>query len=207
MKDSDKLIDAIDAVLPQTQCRLCQYQGCRPYAQAIVEQGEQIDRCLPGGTAVLTQLAQLVHQDPQLYWQTMTEKAKPPLVAVIRESECIGCTKCIQACPVDAIIGASKQMHTIIADACTGCELCVEPCPVDCIDLIPAEKSAIAFKEKSRQRFLDRNQRINQQQQQQQISHHAKKSSSRDNMIQEILARNQNKKSQENISGVWDSPE
>lgn len=129
-------IESVDELLPQTQCQLCNYPGCRPYAEAIVKKGERIDRCLPGGVKTLIELASLLNQDATPYINEMKKKAKTPLVAVIREDECIGCTKCIQACPVDAIIGASKQMHTVIADVCTGCELCIEPCPVDCIDLI-----------------------------------------------------------------------
>lgn len=129
-------IDQVDALLPQTQCGLCTYGACRPYAQAIVENNEQINRCPPGGTKTLIALAELTQQDPESYLEEMERIAKKPSVAIIREDECIGCTKCIQACPVDAIIGAAKKMHTILTDQCTGCELCIEPCPVDCIDMI-----------------------------------------------------------------------
>ena len=129
-------VETINEVLPQTQCKLCTYEGCKPYATAIVEHGDQIDRCLPGGVRVLKKLAELTHQDITPYLATMQTKQKPQLVAKIREAECIGCTLCIQACPVDAILGAAKQMHTIMSDECTGCELCLAPCPVDCIDLL-----------------------------------------------------------------------
>ena len=129
-------ITAIDRLLPQTQCGLCEYDGCKPYATAIVNEGEQIDRCLPGGIRVLKTLGEALNLDPSPYYSDMSNKQKPPLIAVIREDECIGCTKCIQACPVDAITGAAKLMHTIMASECTGCELCIEPCPVDCIDMI-----------------------------------------------------------------------
>ena len=110
----------IEALLPQTQCELCEHPGCKPYATAIAEQGERIDKCLPGGVAVLKDIAQLLNVDPEPYIPDMLEKQKPDLLAVVREADCIGCTKCIQACPVDAIIGAAKQMHTIITDACNG---------------------------------------------------------------------------------------
>ncbi|HIX61163.1 MAG TPA: RnfABCDGE type electron transport complex subunit B, partial [Candidatus Halomonas stercoripullorum] len=127
-----ELIEAIDALLPQTQCGKCGFDGCQPYAEAIAT-GEPINRCPPGGEATLSRLAELTGQ-PLL---PLEQPAQLPLTAVIREAECIGCTKCIQACPVDAILGASKRMHTVIVDECTGCELCVAPCPVDCIDMAP----------------------------------------------------------------------
>lgn len=126
----------IDAVLPQTQCGLCGHGGCMPYAEAMFFHGEDINLCPPGGIPVLHQLGKLLNKDAASHEREMREKAKPKLLAVIREAECIGCTKCIQACPVDAILGSSKSMHTVISDECTGCELCVAPCPVDCIDLV-----------------------------------------------------------------------
>lgn len=125
-------IQAIDALLPQTQCGKCGHPGCKPYAQGIA-QGEAINKCPPGGVETLQALARLL-QRPEL---PLALPAVPPQRVVIREAECIGCTKCIQACPVDAIVGAAKLMHTVIADECTGCELCIAPCPVDCIDLLP----------------------------------------------------------------------
>ncbi len=124
----------IDALLPQTQCGKCKHPGCLPYAQAIAA-GEAINHCVPGGDEVITALAELTGQPPLAldpdYGQTLPTR----LVAYIREEECIGCTKCIQACPVDAIVGASGMMHTVIAADCTGCDLCVAPCPVDCIEM------------------------------------------------------------------------
>lgn len=126
----------IDELLPQTQCGQCSYGGCRPYAEAIINQHELINRCPPGGTKVLRALGDLLHQDVTPFIAEMQEKQQVPAIAKIREAECIGCTKCIQACPVDAIIGSAKQMHTILTDECTGCGLCIDPCPVDCIDLI-----------------------------------------------------------------------
>lgn len=163
MKENLNLIDEIDNLLPQTQCRLCSYSGCRPYAEALIKKGERIDRCLPGGTKTLKAIADLLQQDPNPYIPEMENKAKPTQLAVIRENECIGCTKCIQACPIDAIIGASKQMHTVIADICTGCELCVEPCPVDCIDIVNipdrSNEQQKHIAEKSRQRYHQHQQR------------------------------------------------
>lgn len=137
MKEHILSVEIIDDILPQTQCGLCGFNGCRPYAQAMVHHGEAINKCLPGGIKTLVELAELFQVDPSADFADMEKKAKPAVVAKIRESDCIGCTKCIDACPVDAIIGAAKQMHTILTDACTGCELCLSPCPVDCIDLIP----------------------------------------------------------------------
>ncbi len=127
------LIDAIDAVLPQTQCRACDYPACRPYAEAIASGEADIDRCPPGGVEGVVRLAALTGR-PVI---PLREAAREPAVALIREAECIGCTLCIQACPVDAIVGATKHMHTVIAAECNGCGLCLPPCPVDCIDLMP----------------------------------------------------------------------
>lgn len=141
--DSDPLVDQIDDILPQTQCGQCGYPGCRPYAEAIAN-GDDINKCPPGGEATIKKLAELlgVEAKPLNAAQEVAVKR----VAFIREEECIGCTKCIQACPVDAIVGASKQMHTVIADECTGCDLCVEPCPVDCIEMIPVTVTAERWK-------------------------------------------------------------
>ena len=133
--EGDPLVEQIDAVLPQTQCGQCGYPGCRPYATAIAADEVGINRCPPGGEATIHALADLLDKEfVPLDEEVGEEKAK--LVAVIREAECIGCTLCIQACPVDAILGAAKQMHTVIESECTGCELCVPPCPVDCIDMV-----------------------------------------------------------------------
>ncbi|ROM57839.1 electron transporter RnfB [Pseudomonas poae] len=129
------LIQRIDALLPQTQCGKCGHPGCKPYAEGIAL-GEAINKCPPGGQETIAGLAQLL-QVPVLELDTSRGEA-PAQVAYIREAECIGCTKCIQACPVDAIVGAAKLMHTVIIDECTGCDLCVAPCPVDCIEMRPA---------------------------------------------------------------------
>ncbi|WP_280550477.1 RnfABCDGE type electron transport complex subunit B [Halomonas sp. 11-S5] len=145
------LIEVIDTELPQTQCGKCGQPGCRPYAEAIVD-GEAINRCPPGGDVTVARLAALTGRAPQ----PLAEPAQPPLVAWIREAECIGCTKCLQACPVDAILGASKRMHTVIVDECTGCELCVAPCPVDCIDLLPHPAWEAAETHQERDAYLAR---------------------------------------------------
>ncbi|XUO84315.1 electron transport complex subunit RsxB [Halomonas sp. KM007] len=134
--DENPLVEQINALLPQTQCGQCGYPGCRPYAEAI-NQGDAINKCPPGGDATVVALAELLGREPA---PLDGEAPSEDRVAFIREAECIGCTKCIQACPVDAIIGAAKQMHTVIEDECTGCDLCVAPCPVDCIDMLPRRK-------------------------------------------------------------------
>lgn len=164
MMKPDDLGAAIDALLPQTQCGLCDYSGCKPYAEAIVEKGERMNRCLPGGVEVLLKLGELLQQDPAPYIPEMKKNQKAPSIVRIREEECIGCTKCIQACPVDAIIGAAKLMHTVISDACTGCDLCIEPCPVDCIDIVNIpEKNELEkniLSQKSRERYEKRKTRL-----------------------------------------------
>lgn len=135
------MIEAVNAVLPQTQCAQCGYPGCRPYATAIINEHEQINRCPPGGDKTIVDLAELLGT-PVIALNTECGIEKPAVVAVIDESVCIGCTLCIQACPVDAIVGAAKLMHTVISDECTGCELCLPPCPVDCIELLAPQKTA-----------------------------------------------------------------
>ncbi len=175
MKPKAINIEHIDQLLPQTQCGLCDYDGCRPYATAIIENDERIDRCPPGGVETLIALAELTHQDSSPFIAEMKQKAKPASLAVIREDECIGCTKCIQACPTDAILGAGKLMHTVISDACTGCELCLEPCPVDCIDMV--EITARSQDEKKakasewRDRYEQRNNRLERDKQERQQKH------------------------------------
>ncbi|WP_438957655.1 electron transport complex subunit RsxB [Porticoccus sp.] len=134
--EGDPIVQQIDELLPQTQCGQCGYPGCRPYAQAIAN-GDAINKCPPGGQSAINALATLLGVEAPSLDAEHGEENDVKTVAYIREDECIGCTKCIQACPVDAILGAAKMMHTVIASECTGCDLCVEPCPVDCIDMIP----------------------------------------------------------------------
>jgi electron transport complex protein RnfB len=182
------LLQRIDALLPQTQCGKCGHPGCKPYAQGIVD-GEPINKCPPGGEETIAALAELL-KIPVLELDISRGPA-PPQVAFIREAECIGCTKCIQACPVDAIVGAAKLMHTVLIDECTGCDLCVAPCPVDCIEMHPLpantipvvgglafdleEQRARAIKrDHARQRFERRNQRLLHEEQQKQAEREAR---------------------------------
>ena len=138
-------MDRIDAILPQTQCGQCGFPGCRPYATAIAKGEADINQCPPGGDAGVRSLADLLGVEAKPLNAEFGEP-KPKSVAVIDENLCIGCTLCIQACPVDAILGAAKQMHTVIVDECTGCDLCVEPCPVDCIDMIEVGSNVQSWK-------------------------------------------------------------
>lgn len=144
LSDNDQsLIYQINQLLPQTQCGLCGHaDGCLPYATAIIKDVEAHNKCVPSGQTIADKIANLLGRErlpaEPSKWQTDSNTARPMEVrAVIREDDCIGCTKCIPACPVDAIIGSGKQMHTIFTDLCTGCELCLPPCPVDCIELVP----------------------------------------------------------------------
>jgi Na+-translocating ferredoxin:NAD+ oxidoreductase subunit B len=128
--------DDIDALLPQTQCTRCGYSGCRPYAQAIVAGGADINQCPPGGAATIAALAQRLGR-AALPLNPANGAETPPLVAQIDEDACIGCARCLPPCPVDAIVGAHRYMHTVVLESCTGCELCIAPCPVDCIVMVP----------------------------------------------------------------------
>lgn len=143
--EGDRIVDQIDAILPQTQCGQCGYPGCRPYAEAISKDEADINQCPPGGEAGVQALADLLGREPKpLNAEHGVEK--PKRVAAIDEQVCIGCTLCVQACPVDAILGAAKHMHTVIEKECTGCELCVAPCPVDCIDMVPITETLATWK-------------------------------------------------------------
>ncbi len=165
MSASDAQIAAIDALLPQTQCEQCGYPGCWPYAKAIANAEAPINQCPPGGQAGIDALAELLDQPSQTL-NPAHGAPQPPRVAWIDEAVCIGCTKCIQACPVDAIVGARKLMHTVIQDECTGCDLCLAPCPVDCIEMHPSPKANAsaavrqADRDRARERFGVRNQRL-----------------------------------------------
>ena len=142
--EGDPIVDQIDALLPQTQCGQCGHPGCRPYAEAIAE-GEEANKCPPGGETTMVALSELLGRDPLPMADTEAAE-KPKAIAYIVEEECIGCTLCIQACPVDAILGAAKSMHTVIAEECTGCELCIPPCPVECIHMHPIEETITNWK-------------------------------------------------------------
>ncbi|MDQ0010495.1 electron transport complex protein RnfB [Luteibacter jiangsuensis] len=156
------LADRIDDLLPQTQCEQCGFHGCRPYAEAIAAGDAGIDRCPPGGAAGIARLATLLDR-PIVPLDPTHGVEKPRTLARIVEADCIGCTKCIQACPVDAIVGSSKLMHTVIADLCTGCELCVPACPVDCIALDPMPLAQVddrVHADAARSRFQRRERRL-----------------------------------------------
>lgn len=182
------LIQRIDALLPQTQCGKCGHPGCKPYAQGIVD-GEPINKCPPGGDETIAALAELL-KVPVLELDVSRGSA-PAQVAYIREAECIGCTKCIQACPIDAIVGAAKLMHTVLIDECTGCDLCVAPCPVDCIEMhtlppstlpvvgglafsLEEQRARAAKRDHARQRFERRNARLQREEQHKQAEREAR---------------------------------
>lgn len=163
MNSQISLVQSIDALLPQTQCGLCGHRdGCLPYAQSIAE-GEDANKCVPGGQPIADALATLLNRSKlpaeESVWPIQTDGRPQRMKAIILEDECIGCTKCISACPVDAIIGSGKLMHTVLTDLCTGCELCILPCPVDCIDLVedlqplPTESQRIAEQDDLRKRY------------------------------------------------------
>lgn len=130
--DGNPIVEQINAILPQTQCGQCGYAGCKPYAEAMANGNEEINLCPPGGGPTIVALADFLNREIK----PLAQEEKLPSIALIDEKICIGCTLCIQACPVDAILGASKLMHTVIAEECTGCELCLPPCPVDCIYML-----------------------------------------------------------------------
>src|SRR5450755_1267728 len=144
---------SIDALLPQTQCTRCGYEGCLPYAEAIAAGTAPINQCPPGGAATIAALATLLDR-AVLPLNPTNGVERAPLVAWIDEERCIGCARCLPPCPVDAIVGAAKFLHTILADRCTGCELCIAPCPVDCIELRPASADPALEAPLHRQRYL-----------------------------------------------------
>lgn len=140
--EGDPIVEQIDALLPQTQCGQCGYPGCRPYAQAIAD-GDTINKCVPGGQATIEAIADLLGVDaPESAFDPENSVKR---VAFIHEDMCIGCTKCIQACPVDAIVGGNKALHTVIKEECTGCDLCVDPCPTNCIEMVPIEPTIASW--------------------------------------------------------------
>jgi electron transport complex protein RnfB len=139
--ESDPVVESINAVLPQTQCGQCNFPGCKPYAEAIAAGEAEINQCPPGGEAGIRAMADLLGVEA-VPLNPENGEVKAKTVAVIDENTCIGCTLCIQACPVDAILGTAKLMHTVIASECTGCDLCLPPCPVDCIEMVDRELPA-----------------------------------------------------------------
>ncbi len=163
MSTPPSLADRIDALLPQTQCTKCGFDGCRPYAEAMATSAADINRCPPGGAAGIAKLAGLLGR-AILPLDAARGAEAPRRVALIDEATCIGCTLCIQACPVDAIVGAPKLMHTVIAELCTGCDLCLPPCPVDCIAMPPVPPAIAAWDDEkaaaARRRYLFRNARL-----------------------------------------------
>lgn len=167
-------VKEIDALLPQTQCGECGFPGCMPYAQALAQKSASIDLCPPGGIDTVKALGQLLEIDAAPYLGPIQERTRPPSLAVIREAECIGCTKCIQACPVDAIIGSGKLMHSVLNHECTGCGLCVEPCPVDCIEIV-TQPTPLYAPETARQRFNARNIRLLREEQEKQQAYRDKR--------------------------------
>jgi Na+-translocating ferredoxin:NAD+ oxidoreductase subunit B len=145
-------VSLIDALLPQTQCTRCGYSGCRPYAQAVADGAAEINQCPPGGETTIFALAQLLGR-PAKRLNPQFGREGPAQVAWIDEARCIGCAKCLPPCPVDAIIGAAKHLHTVLIELCTGCELCIAPCPVDCIELRPAPPAQVNDPDLNRRRF------------------------------------------------------
>jgi electron transport complex protein RnfB len=142
--DVKTLADRIEDLLPQTQCTKCGYPACRPYAEAVASGEANYNQCPPGGAEGIARLAALLGK-PVIPLNSANGVERPRPLAVIDEQVCIGCTLCMQACPVDAIVGAPKQMHTVIAELCTGCDLCVPPCPVDCIAMLPVTGEATGW--------------------------------------------------------------
>jgi electron transport complex protein RnfB len=177
MSETARTIAArIDALLPQTQCTRCGYAGCSPYAAAIAAGEAQINQCPPGGTATIDALARLLNR-PALPLNPANGVESAPRVAWIDEARCIGCARCLVPCPVDAIVGAQKYMHTVMADRCTGCELCLPPCPVDCIEMRAAAPTAVNDPELNRERYAAHTGRLGAQADERQRLLEAKKAS------------------------------
>lgn len=200
MKHIPITVEKIDAVLPQTQCKECGYDGCLPYATALHAGTDTIDKCPPGGLQTLQQLGELLNIDITPYSTAVHAQTRPPQVVYIDEDACIGCTKCIQACPVDAIVGAAKLMHTVIKAECTGCELCIEPCPVDCIYIESTEEKPPLeqqqFSNDSRQRYQQHQQRKVKLHQQRRQKHLQAKKQAQQSYITDAIARVKQKREQ-----------
>lgn len=198
-------VKEIDALLPQTQCGECSYAGCLPYAEALAQGTTTINKCPPGGEQTVKKLGALLNINPAPYLAEARLNTRLPSVAVIREADCIGCTKCIKACPVDAIIGSGKLMHAIIAHECTGCGLCVEPCPVDCIEMVTlsepqyqAERARLRFNAKQSRTLRHEHQQQQRYREQRQLvmqaASQANDVQAKQDYIQQALARVQAKK-------------
>ncbi|MDA3913679.1 electron transport complex subunit RsxB [Oleiagrimonas sp.] len=185
------LADRIDALLPQTQCEQCGYHGCRPYAEAMARGEADINQCPPGGETGIRALAALLER-PSKPLDPDHGVEKPRTLARIVEADCIGCTKCIQVCPVDAIIGAGKQMHTVITDQCTGCELCVPACPVDCIALDPMPPGQIdtAHADAARENFQAREARLARERSEREAQLAARKAAMHEPRVASGISRN-----------------
>ena len=175
----DDRIEKILAFLPQTQCELCQHPGCRPYAEAIVNGVDHIGQCHPGGLTTLHAIADIMAEDPSPWEQVVADQYKAPSTVIIDPEQCIGCTKCIQACPVDAIIGRSKTLHAVITTECTGCDLCLPACPMDCMHSLPAPTPSAATQsshaKSHRRRYEQRNKRLEKDKQQSRQKHQQQK--------------------------------
>ena len=184
-------IDRIDALLPQTQCTQCGYPGCRPYAEAIAHGDADINQCPPGGQTGIDALVALLGR-PTKSLNLENGVEQPRTLARIVEADCIGCTKCIQVCPVDAIVGAGKRMHTVIDDLCTGCELCVPACPVDCIELDPMPVTQIdqAHADAARLNFQRREQRLQRQREERTVQLAARKAALHKPVVTQNIDRN-----------------
>jgi Na+-translocating ferredoxin:NAD+ oxidoreductase subunit B len=165
-----QIVDDIDAVLPQTQCQECGYAACLPYAEAIAQGKTDIAQCAPGGIETLEALAKLLKIDAAPYRDVVQKRYRPPSVAVIDETYCIGCLKCITACPVDAIVGSGKMMHTVVPDICTGCELCLLPCPTDCISMMAVSSEKKIPASEARHHYEVKNRRLQKKTQTKQVN-------------------------------------
>ena len=201
-------VKELDALLPQTQCGECSYSGCLPYAEALAQGVASINKCPPGGVVTVKALAAVLQIDAAPYLEEALNNTRSPSVAVIREAECIGCTKCIKACPVDAIIGSGKLMHAVIAHECTGCDLCIEPCPVDCIEMVtlpaPAYEHDLArarFNAKQTRALRDEHEKQQHYREKRQLAlktvDRTQETQAKQDYIQQALARVKAKKSHE----------
>jgi electron transport complex protein RnfB len=177
-------VSEIDALLPQTQCGECDYAGCLPYAEAIIQGVAPINKCPPGGVATVKALGVLLGVDSSPFVAEAESNTRAPSVAVVREAECIGCTKCIKACPVDAIIGSAKLMHAVVTHECTGCGLCVAPCPVDCIEMVEVP-AAEYDKQQARERYHAKKTRLLRLEHEQQQMYREKKILAKQNAEQQ----------------------